>query len=86
MKFNRRQIIEALEHCTSSTTSEACNGGPLYTTNICTEMENGLEIYALQLIKELIAENEAIKLEYDGFRAATKQIFDNSNGRKGDSK
>lgn len=104
MEFNREQIIDALEHCTSSTTSEACNGCPLYTTDICTEMENGLEIYALALIKELIEENdrlnkvkklgddlieqlrisinnktselEMLRLEYKGFKASTKQIFE----------
>ena len=53
MEFNREQIIQALEHCISSTTSEACNGCPLSSTDICIQMENGLMIYALDLIKEL---------------------------------
>lgn len=51
-------IIKALEHCTSSTTSEACNGCPLFSTTIFTEMENGLQIYALDLINRLKAEIE----------------------------
>lgn len=56
-----REIIKALEHCTSSTTSEACNGCPLYDTTICTEMENGLQIYSLDLIKRLQDENDRYK-------------------------
>ncbi|MGN0553048.1 MAG: hypothetical protein ACI4I1_06665 [Oscillospiraceae bacterium] len=82
MEFNREQIVKALEHCTSSTTSEACNGCPFYTTDICTEMENGLEIYALKLINELIEENETIKLEYEGFKAAVRQQIDSAQGRR----
>lgn len=57
-------IIKALEHCTSSTTSETCNGCPLFGTTICTEMENGLAIYALDLIIRQKAEIERLK-RYD---------------------
>lgn len=55
------EIIKALEHCTSSTTSEACNGCPLFSTTVCTEMENGLMIYALNLINRQKAEIERLK-------------------------
>lgn len=68
-------IIKALEHCTSSTTSEACNGCPLYDTTICTEMENGLQIYALDLIKRqkseierlrrMVSQNEGVLPQYE---------------------
>ena len=54
------EIIKALEHCTSSTTSEACNGCPLFSTTVCTEMENGLMIYALNLINRQKAEIEEL--------------------------
>lgn len=54
-------IMKALECCTSSTTSEACNGCPLYSTTICTEMENGLMIYALDLINRQKAEIERLR-------------------------
>lgn len=55
------EIIKALEHCTSSTTSEACNGCPLFSTTVCTEMENGLMIYALNLINRQKADIEEWK-------------------------
>jgi hypothetical protein len=58
--MNDADIIKALECCASSTTSEACNGCPLYSTTICTEMENGLQIYALDLINRQKAEIERL--------------------------
>ena len=61
--MNDNDIIKALEHCTSSTTSEACNGCPLFDTTICTEMENGLQIYALDLINRQKAEIERLTEE-----------------------
>ena len=61
-------IIKALEHCTSSTTSEACNGCPLFSTTICTEMENGLRIYALGLINRQKAEIEQWKEEANKYQ------------------
>ena len=61
-------IIKALEHCASSTTSEACNGCPLFSTTICTEMENGLQIYALNLINRQKAEIEQWKEEANKYQ------------------
>ena len=63
-KFTDEQIIEALAHCTSSTTSEACNGCPFSHSNICEQMSNGLEIYALDLINRQRAEIERLKKYY----------------------
>jgi hypothetical protein len=62
-KFTDEQIIKALEHCTSSTTSEACNGCPFYDTDVCIEMDNALNIYALDLINRQRAEIERLHSE-----------------------
>lgn len=59
--MNDNDIIKALEHCVSSTTSEACNGCPFFGTTICTEMENGLQIYALDLINRQKVEIERLQ-------------------------
>lgn len=76
-KFTDEQIIKALEHCTSSTTSEACNGCPFYDTDACIEMDNALNIYALDLINRQRAEIDDLtrdtipKLKY-GLERANK--------------
>jgi LPS O-antigen subunit length determinant protein (WzzB/FepE family) len=59
-------IIKALKRCTSSTTSEACNGCPFSETGICEKMSNALEIYALDLINRQKAEIERLQDEHDG--------------------
>ena len=64
-KFTDEDVIKALEHCTSSTTSEACNGCPFNQSNICEQMSNGLEIYALDLINRQRAELKALKMDND---------------------
>lgn len=64
-KFTDEEVIKALEHCTSSTTSEACNGCPFYDTDVCIEMDNALNIYALDLINRQRAELKALKMDND---------------------
>ena len=59
-KFTDEEVVKALECCTSSTTSEACNGCPFSETDICEKMSNALEIYALDLINRQKAEIEEL--------------------------
>ena len=71
--MNDVDIIKALECCTSSTTSEACIGSPSSTT-ICTEMGNGLQIYALDLINRQKAEIERLQEYYKLYYERKKDI------------
>lgn len=65
-----KEIIKALECCTSGTTSECCNKCPFSPEDICDKDGNALEKYALALInrqKETINRQKAEieKLEKD---------------------
>ena len=58
------EIIKALEHCTSSATSGACNGCPLNTKDGCNSLTytyNLLEKLALDLINRKNAEIERLQ-------------------------
>lgn len=55
-KFTDEEVIKALEHCESSCSSEACVGCPFDEKGACTEAENALAIFALDLIKRQKAE------------------------------
>lgn len=48
--MNDNEIIKALECCASSCSSEACRNCPFDKEDCCTENENALAIYALDLI------------------------------------
>ncbi len=54
------EIIKALECCASSCSSEACKNCPFDEKGVCTETENALAIYALDLINRRKAEKEAL--------------------------
>lgn len=56
MELNREQTIKALEHCTSSTSGEACDGCPFNDMELCDRESNAIEKHALALIKELAVE------------------------------
>ena len=65
------EIIKALEHCTSSATSGACNGCPLNTKDGCNSLAytyNLLEKLALDLINRKNAEIEKLKSEIERLR------------------
>ncbi len=73
-KFTVDEVIKALEHCTSSTTSEACNGCPFNQTNICEQMSNGVEIYALDLINRQRAEIADLEDENKGLKETNEHL------------
>ena len=55
------EIIKALECCTKGNTSDVCVDCPLITTDMCTDVENGLMKLALDLINRQKAEIERLK-------------------------
>ena len=60
-KFTDDEVIKALEHCVSSTTSEACHNCPFEKTDLCVKMENAVAIYALDLINRQKAEIDRLQ-------------------------
>ena len=60
-KFTDEEVIKALEHCGSSCSSEACVGCPFDEKGVCTETENALAIFALDLINRQKAEIKSLK-------------------------
>lgn len=81
-KFTDEDLIKALEHCTSSTTGEACNGCPFCKTDVCVEMDNALNIYALDLINRQRAEIERLTIKLDAMRSAANSFkMHYNNGR-----
>ena len=78
MELNREQIIKALEHCASGTSSEACDGCPFNDMQLCDQESNAIEKHALALIKELTVEVEALrgaansyKMHYENVKSDT---------------
>ena len=59
--MNDNDIIKALEHCVSSSTSEACDGCPFNENDICDKEYNATEKYALDLINRQKAEIERLQ-------------------------
>lgn len=53
-------IIKALEHCVSSTGSEACEGCPFNENDICDKDSNATEKYALDLINRQKAQIDGL--------------------------
>lgn len=73
--MNEQDVLKALECCVDGT-SEACLKCVFGLTPPYPVCKTMVAKYALALIREKNAEIERLKLEYAGFEAATKQIFD----------
>ena len=65
------EIRKALECCTKGNTSDVCVDCPLKTTDICTDVENGLMKLALDLIKRKDAEIERLNKKAEKVFEAT---------------
>jgi hypothetical protein len=74
-KFTDEEVIKALEHCESSCSSEACVGCPFDEKGACTEAENALAIFALDLIKRQKAEIERLNILVNGVKTKTVGKF-----------
>ena len=74
MELNRENIIKALEHCTSSTSSEACDGCPFNDMELCDRESNAIEKHALALIKELTEDNENLNKTISNLLETIKDI------------
>ena len=67
-KFTDEEVIKALKHCASETSSKACVGCPFDENGACIDSENAMVIYALSLINR--QKEEINRLEKGELREA----------------
>jgi hypothetical protein len=72
-KFTDEEVIKALKHCASETSSKACVGCPFDENGACIDSENAMAIYALSLINRQKEEIDAMKIANEKMYAAAKE-------------
>lgn len=69
--FTDEEVVKALEHCSSSCGSDACNGCPFDETEACYDRENIIAVEALAVINHQKAEIERLRQAYANYEETT---------------